>query len=100
MTEETPVVAVIDDDLSVRESIQGLLETAALGIGTAPGRSKVPAHTNNGINPCAGAASLAIVNPLAAFSLRGAQKWFSTHPPTAERVKRLEEMAHRGILPR
>jgi heat shock protein HtpX len=39
------------------------------------------------------AASLAIVNPLAAFSLRGAAKWFSTHPPTAERVAALEAIA-------
>jgi heat shock protein HtpX len=40
-----------------------------------------------------GAASLAIVNPLAAFSMRGAQKWFSTHPPTAERVAALRALA-------
>jgi FixJ family two-component response regulator len=32
MTDETPVVAVIDDDVSIRESIQGLLETAALRV--------------------------------------------------------------------
>ncbi|MFO0095856.1 MAG: zinc metalloprotease HtpX, partial [Gemmatimonadaceae bacterium] len=32
------------------------------------------------------AAPLAIVNPLAAFSMRGVSKWFSTHPPTDERV--------------
>jgi FixJ family two-component response regulator len=32
MTDEVPTVAVIDDDLSVRESIQGLLETAALRV--------------------------------------------------------------------
>jgi FixJ family two-component response regulator len=32
MSEEAPIVAVIDDDLSVRESIQGLLETAALQV--------------------------------------------------------------------
>ncbi|MBL0169621.1 MAG: zinc metalloprotease HtpX [Gemmatimonadaceae bacterium] len=40
-----------------------------------------------------GAASLAIVNPLAAFSLRGAQKWFSTHPPTEDRVAALRAIA-------
>ncbi len=39
------------------------------------------------------AASLAIVNPLAAFSLRGAQKWFSTHPATEERVAALRALA-------
>jgi FixJ family two-component response regulator len=32
MTDEAPIVAVIDDDLSVRESIQGLLETASLRV--------------------------------------------------------------------
>jgi FixJ family two-component response regulator len=31
-TDETPIVAVIDDDLSIRESIQGLLETAAIRV--------------------------------------------------------------------
>lgn len=39
------------------------------------------------------AAPLAIVNPLAAFSLRGASKLFSTHPPTAERVEALERLS-------
>jgi heat shock protein HtpX len=45
------------------------------------------------VNPAG--ASLAIVNPLtgAAFG-----KMFSTHPPTAERVARLEEIAQRGTL--
>jgi FixJ family two-component response regulator len=32
MTDEAPIVAVIDDDISVRESIEGLLETAALQV--------------------------------------------------------------------
>ncbi|MBW7974086.1 response regulator [Bradyrhizobium sp. BR 10289] len=32
MSEPAPIVAVIDDDISVRESIQGLLETAALRV--------------------------------------------------------------------
>lgn len=39
------------------------------------------------------AAQLAIVNPLAAFSLRGAAKWMSTHPPTEERVAALRALA-------
>lgn len=39
------------------------------------------------------AATLAIVNPLAAFSMRGISKWMSTHPPTAERVAALQAMA-------
>ncbi len=39
------------------------------------------------------AASLAIVNPLAAFSMRGVSKWFSTHPATEERVAALRGMA-------
>jgi heat shock protein HtpX len=39
------------------------------------------------------AAPLAIVNPLAAFSLRGAGKLFSTHPPTEERVAALQRLS-------
>ncbi len=39
------------------------------------------------------AAPLAIVNPLAAFSLRGVSKWMSTHPPTEERVAALKALA-------
>lgn len=39
------------------------------------------------------AASLAIVNPLAAFKLSGVKKLFSTHPPTAERVAALQAIA-------
>ena len=38
------------------------------------------------------AASLAIVNPLAAFRLQGVQKWFSTHPPTEQRVAALRAL--------
>lgn len=41
-------------------------------------------------------ASLAIVNPLAAFSMRGVSKWFSTHPPTEERVAALQQLAAQG----
>lgn len=51
------------------------------------GAQRIPMH----VSPSA--ASLAIVNPLAAFSLRGAQKWFSTHPPTSERVAALRALA-------
>lgn len=39
------------------------------------------------------AAPLAIVNPLAAFNLRGASAWLRTHPPTAERVEALERLS-------
>jgi heat shock protein HtpX len=42
-------------------------------------------------------AHLFIINP---FSASGLSQLFSTHPPTAERIKRLEELAHQGILPR
>jgi heat shock protein HtpX len=38
-------------------------------------------------------APLAIVNPLASFKGLGLGKLFSTHPPTAERVARLESIA-------
>jgi heat shock protein HtpX len=39
------------------------------------------------------AAPLAIVNPLAAFNMRGVSRWFSTHPPTEERVAALRALA-------
>lgn len=41
----------------------------------------------------ASAAPLAIVNPLAAFSRQGLSRWFSTHPPTEERVAALQAIA-------
>lgn len=41
------------------------------------------------------AAQLAIVNPLAAFGNRGMLNLFSTHPSTADRVARLEQLATR-----
>jgi heat shock protein HtpX len=44
------------------------------------------------LNPSA--AHLAIVNPLKAGGLSG---MFRTHPPTEERVRRLEEMVQRGV---
>jgi heat shock protein HtpX len=47
---------------------------------------KIPLH----VSPAA--APLAIVNPLAAYG-GGLTKLFSTHPPTAERVSRLELLA-------
>lgn len=39
------------------------------------------------------AAQLALVNPLAAFGRRGLTSLFSTHPPTEERIARLERQA-------
>ena len=45
------------------------------------------------VNPAA--ASLYIVNPLAALGGRGALSLFSTHPPMAERVRRLRELDRR-----
>ena len=50
------------------------------------GAKQIPMH----VAPAA--APLAIVNPLAAFRGAGVAKMFSTHPPTAERVARLEAM--------
>ena len=51
------------------------------------GARRIPMH----VSPSA--APLAIVNPLAAFSLRGASKLFSTHPPTQERVDALQRLS-------
>ena len=45
------------------------------------------------MNVSPSAATLAIVNPLAAFSMRGLSRWFSTHPPTEERVAALRAIA-------
>ncbi len=44
------------------------------------------------MNVSPAAAPLAVVNPLAAHG-GGMLKWFSTHPPTAERVQQLEAIA-------
>jgi heat shock protein HtpX len=48
---------------------------------------RIPMH----VSPAA--APLAIVNPLAAYGGGGLTRLFSTHPPTAERVSRLELLA-------
>ena len=45
------------------------------------------------VNPAA--AQLAIVNPLSALRGPGLMKWFSTHPPTEERVARLVALESR-----
>lgn len=54
------------------------------------GARRIPMH----VSPSA--ATLAIVNPLAAFSMRGVSRWFSTHPPTEERVAALRTIAAGG----
>jgi len=51
------------------------------------GAKRIPMQVSPSMAP------LAIVNPLAAFKGMGVGKLFSTHPPTAERVARLEAMA-------
>jgi heat shock protein HtpX len=51
------------------------------------GAQRIPMH----VSPSA--APLAQVNPLAAHG-GGVMKLFSTHPPTEERVARLEALAH------
>ena len=51
------------------------------------GAKRIPMH----VSPAA--APLAQVNPLQAFSGVGLGKMFSTHPPTAERVARLQALA-------
>ena len=52
------------------------------------GAKKIPMH----VAPAA--APLAQVNPLQAFGGGGIGRMFSTHPPTAERVARLQALAH------
>ncbi|HCR04746.1 MAG TPA: protease HtpX, partial [Gemmatimonadetes bacterium] len=44
------------------------------------------------VNPAA--AALAIVNPLSGRRSLGAMRFFSTHPPTEERIARLEALSH------
>jgi len=55
------------------------------------GTSRVPMNVNSAVAP------LYIDNPLKAFGGRrgGLGKLFSTHPPTEDRVRELEEMAYR-----
>jgi len=43
--------------------------------------------------PSPATASLFIVNPFGA--IQSVARWFSTHPSTAERVARLQELSHR-----
>jgi heat shock protein HtpX len=50
------------------------------------GAHRIPMHVSPAVAP------LAQVNPLA-FSGGGISKLFSTHPPTAERVARLQALA-------
>jgi heat shock protein HtpX len=51
------------------------------------GAHRIPMHVSPSVAP------LAQVNPLAAFDGRGLMRLFSTHPPTEERVARLEALA-------
>ncbi len=65
-------------------------------LGLASALRKMDAYSRRipmDVNPAA--ASLAIVNPLAARK-SGFTGLFTTHPPTAERVERLEAMAREG----
>ena len=47
------------------------------------------------VNPAA--AQLAIINPLSGSRGMGILKWFSTHPPTEERVAKLEALERTGV---
>jgi heat shock protein HtpX len=51
------------------------------------GAHRIPMHVSPSVAP------LAQVNPLAAFDGRGLMRLFSTHPPTEERVARLQALA-------
>lgn len=51
------------------------------------GANAMPMHVSPSVAP------LAQVNPLGASARKGFSKLFSTHPPTAERVARLEQIA-------
>ena len=51
------------------------------------GTAQIPMRVNEST------AQLFIDNPLKAFKGRGPSKWFSTHPPTEERIERLTNMA-------
>jgi heat shock protein HtpX len=51
------------------------------------GAHRIPMRVSPAVAP------LAQVNPLAAFGGRGVSKLFSTHPPTEERIARLQELA-------
>ncbi len=51
------------------------------------GARRIPMHVSPSSAP------LAIVNPLAAFNMRGVSKLFATHPPTEERVEALQLIA-------
>ncbi len=51
------------------------------------GTARIPMRVNEST------AQLFIDNPLKAFKGRGVSKWFSTHPPTEERIERLTNMA-------
>jgi heat shock protein HtpX len=60
------------------------LANALLKLETASHR--IPMNVSPAVAP------LAIVNPLAAFGMKGMSRLFSTHPPTVERVAALEAM--------
>jgi len=62
-------------------ALAGALETLERGA------QRVPMRVDPAVAP------LAMVNPLAALKGRGFTSLFSTHPPTAERVRRLQALA-------
>jgi len=84
-----PRIYMIDDDAGAALSRDPLALASALAK-LHRGNQTIPMHTV-GDNPAT--ASLFIVAPLSGAEVAS---WFSTHPPIAERIRRLQEMAAAG----
>jgi len=94
----TPIAALVVQ-MAISRSREYLADRAGAELSQDPlalaeALKKIEVHAERSpmkVNPAA--ASMFIVNPLRAGFGKGIAKAFSTHPPTTERVRRLEEMA-------